>query len=104
MRQVRRFLAELLAGHPERDDVALCATELATNAIRHTASGRGGFFAIELSWAGMTIRLAVADGGAPAGPVLRQRDPDTLERPAAASLSSPASATSTAPRAITAAG
>jgi hypothetical protein len=31
---VRRFVAELLAGYPERDDVALCATELATNAIR----------------------------------------------------------------------
>jgi anti-sigma regulatory factor (Ser/Thr protein kinase) len=77
--QVRGFVAELLAGYPERDDVALCASELATNAIRHTASGRGGFFAIELSWAGITILLAVADGGAPAGPVLRQRDPDTLE-------------------------
>ncbi len=77
--QVRRFVAELLAGHPERDDVALCATELATNAIRHTASGRDGFFAVELSWAGVTIRLAVADGGAPTGLVLRQRDPDMLE-------------------------
>jgi anti-sigma regulatory factor (Ser/Thr protein kinase) len=77
--RVRRFVAELLVGYPERDDVALCATELATNAIRHTASGRGGFFAVELSWAGMTIQLTVADGGAPAGPVLRQRDPDALE-------------------------
>lgn len=77
--RVRRFVAELLAGYPERDDVALCATELATNAIRHTASGRGGFFAIELSWAAMTIRLAVADGGALTSPVLRQHGPDTLE-------------------------
>ena len=76
--RVRRFVTELLAGYPERDDVALCASELATNAIRHTASGRGGFFAIELSWAGMTIGLAVADGGAPAGPVLRRRDLDAL--------------------------
>ncbi len=79
VRHVRRFVAELLAGHPERDDVALCATELATNAIAHTASGRGGLFAVELSWAGMTIRLAVADGGAPTGPVPRQHDPDALE-------------------------
>jgi serine/threonine-protein kinase RsbW len=77
--QVRRFVAELLAGYPERDDIALCASELATNAIRHTASGRGGLFAVELSWTGMTIRLAVADGGAPAGPALRQHDPDALE-------------------------
>src|ERR1039457_3640502 len=76
---VRKFVAELLAGYPERDDVALCATELATNAIAHTASGRGGLFAIELSWSGMTIRLAVADGGAPAGPVLRQHGAQALE-------------------------
>jgi serine/threonine-protein kinase RsbW len=74
---VRRFVAELLADYPERHDVALCATELATNAIRHTASGRG-VFAIELSWTGMTIRLAVADDGAPTGPVLRRHDPDAL--------------------------
>jgi anti-sigma regulatory factor (Ser/Thr protein kinase) len=79
MGHVRKFVAELLADYPERDDITLCATELATNAIRHTASGRGGLFAIEVSWAGMTIRLAVADGGAPTGPALRQHDPDTLE-------------------------
>jgi anti-sigma regulatory factor (Ser/Thr protein kinase) len=79
VRHVRRFVAELLAGHPDHDDVALCATELATNAIRHTASGRGGLFATELSWAGMTIRLAVADGGAPTGPAIRQHDPAVLD-------------------------
>jgi hypothetical protein len=47
--------------------------------VVHTASGSGGLFAVELSWAGMTIRLAVADSGAPTGPVLRQHGPDTLE-------------------------
>lgn len=78
VRCVRAFLAELLAGHPGSDDVVLCAAELATNAIRHTAS-RGGLFAVEVGWAGRTVHLAVADSGAPAGPVLRKYDPEALE-------------------------
>ncbi len=43
VREVRHWLAGLLPGAPERDDVVMVAVELATNAIRHTASGRGGF-------------------------------------------------------------
>lgn len=75
MRLVRRLVGELLAEHPGRDDVLLCATELSTNAIRFTASGRGGAFAVEVSWAGATVCLAVADQGGPAAPVRRRRDP-----------------------------
>jgi hypothetical protein len=78
--QVRTFVAELLAGHPERDDIVLCAAELATNAIRHTASGRDGFFTTEVSWEGLTVRVAVADGGAATEPfgaaVGRPKDAD----------------------------
>jgi len=73
------FVAELLAGHPDHDDVVLCATELATNAIRHTASGHGGVFAVEVGWAGRTVHLAVADDGAPTGPFRQQTDPESLE-------------------------
>jgi anti-sigma regulatory factor (Ser/Thr protein kinase) len=68
VRQVRTFVAELLTGHPEWDDIAACAAELATNAIRHTASGRDGFFTTEVSWTGQTVRVAVADGGAATEP------------------------------------
>jgi hypothetical protein len=35
----RRWLAGLLSGAPERDDVVVVAVELVTNAIRHIASG-----------------------------------------------------------------
>jgi serine/threonine-protein kinase RsbW len=79
VRLVRRFVTGVLADYPGRDDVALCATELATNAIRHTASGRGGVFATELTWARTTIRLAVADAGAPTGPVIGPHDPGLLD-------------------------
>jgi Histidine kinase-like ATPase domain len=67
---LRRWLASLLPDCPARDDVTSVATELCSNAIRHTASGREGSFAVEIIWldnpAG--VRLAVADGGAPGAP------------------------------------
>jgi anti-sigma regulatory factor (Ser/Thr protein kinase) len=70
LRALRRWLASLLPDCPARDDVASVATELCSNAIRHTASGQDGSFAVEIIWLDRPagVRLAVADGGAPAGP------------------------------------
>jgi hypothetical protein len=65
---VRRFLAALLPDCPARDDVISVTIELASNAIRHTASGRGGHFAVEVIHRGGAVRVAVRDGGAPSGP------------------------------------
>ena len=47
---VRTFVSQLLADHPDRADIVMCAAELAANAVRHTASGRDGFFATEVTW------------------------------------------------------
>ncbi len=69
-REVRRWLASRLPDCETRDDVTSVATELATNAIRHTASGRGGRFTVEITWDAGNVRVAVADGGAPTGPHL----------------------------------
>ncbi len=65
---LRRWLKLLLPECPARDDVISVVTELGTNAVRHTASGRGGWFAVEITWYGSVVRAAVADGGAPQGP------------------------------------
>lgn len=65
---LRRWIAGLLPECGARDDVVAVAVELATNAIRHTASGRGGLFAAEVSWHRSAVRVAVADDGAPQGP------------------------------------
>jgi serine/threonine-protein kinase RsbW len=65
--RVRR-LASLLPESPARDDLATVATELCGNTIRHTASGRGGWFAVEITWYGPVVRVAVADGGGPGEP------------------------------------
>jgi anti-sigma regulatory factor (Ser/Thr protein kinase) len=70
VREVRRWLTGLLPAIPERDDAVVVAVELVTNAIRHTASGRGGLVMVEVTWCGTVLRLAVADGGAPEGPRL----------------------------------
>jgi histidine kinase-like protein len=67
---LRRWLASLLPACTARDDLAIVATELGSNAIRHTASGRGGSFAVEITWYGVTARIAVADSGGPTEPRL----------------------------------
>jgi len=70
LKHLRHWLAGLLPDIPARDDVVTIAVELATNAVRHSATGRGGFFAAEISWRRHpgVLRLAVTDGGAPQGP------------------------------------
>jgi anti-sigma regulatory factor (Ser/Thr protein kinase) len=72
LRRVRYWLAELLPSAPAREDVVTVAIELAANAVRHTASGAQGFFAVELTWQTrpVTVRVAVADGGARTTPHL----------------------------------
>jgi hypothetical protein len=72
LRQVRYWLAELLPDCPARADLVTVTIELAANAVRHSASGLGGFFAVELSWLAnpATVRVAVADAGGLGGPQL----------------------------------
>ncbi|HEV2370708.1 MAG TPA: ATP-binding protein [Streptosporangiaceae bacterium] len=67
---LRQWLESLFPQCPARDDLISVATELASNAIRHTSSGRGGWFAVEIAChePPSAIRLAVADGGSPEGP------------------------------------
>lgn len=65
---LRRWLEWLLPPCPGRDDLVSVAVELSTNAVRHTASGRGGQFAVEVIWSVRMTRVAVYDGGAPNGP------------------------------------
>src|SRR5262249_10399354 len=65
---VRRWLSSTLATCPVRDDVLCVPTELGANAVQHTASGRGGWFAVEVAWGESVLRVAVTDGGGPAEP------------------------------------
>ncbi|GGK94251.1 hypothetical protein Ppa06_64600 [Planomonospora parontospora subsp. parontospora] len=63
--QVRRFVAGVLTGCPRASDAVLCASELATNALMHSASGCGGQFTVRLQVCGQVcVRLEVTDQGA----------------------------------------
>jgi anti-sigma regulatory factor (Ser/Thr protein kinase) len=69
LRELRRWLAGLLPDCEARCDVVTVAVELAANAVRHSASGRPGrFFAVEVTYDGSVVGVAVADGGGPGQP------------------------------------
>jgi anti-sigma regulatory factor (Ser/Thr protein kinase) len=71
----RRFVAGVLGGDcPGLDDVLLMVSELATNAVRHTASGApGGWFdlTVSVSAAAGVIRVTVTDCGSASEPCMR---------------------------------
>lgn len=68
--KLRQWLAALLPACPSRDDIAIAATELASNAIKHTRSGQGRWFAAEITWYSGTVRVAIADCGGDCEPRL----------------------------------
>jgi two-component sensor histidine kinase len=63
----RRFVARLLAGTPVADDAVLCVSELASNCISYSVSGRpGGTFTVRVEpHDGDYVWLEVADQGGP---------------------------------------
>lgn len=61
---VRRAMAEYFAGCPAADDAILIVSELASNAIVHSAS-RGRFFTIHAELHADYVRVAVEDLGGP---------------------------------------
>jgi DNA-binding XRE family transcriptional regulator len=67
VRRIRRDLRELLTGCPAADDAVLCASELAANAARHSASARpGGQLTVRaLIIPGRYARIEVTDQGGP---------------------------------------
>ena len=71
----RAFVAAALAGCPALETLPAVASELAANAIAHTASGAGGVFAVEVSRPaeGMAL-VAVTDLGGPGEPAIRAGD------------------------------
>ena len=67
VRQARADARDLLAGCPAADEVILCLSELATNAVRHSHSRRpGGTFTVRVERCpGAYIRIEVEDDGGP---------------------------------------
>ena len=72
IRRVRAFVAELIAGCPVADDVVLLTSELATNAIRHTASGIGATFSVVVTAERKSVTVEVHDLGAMTEPAFTE--------------------------------
>ena len=67
VRKIRAAARGLLAGCPAADEVILCLSELAANAVLHSDSRRpGGTFTVRIeSSPGAHIRIEVEDDGGP---------------------------------------
>jgi anti-sigma regulatory factor (Ser/Thr protein kinase) len=61
--RARRALAQALDGHPAADTATLIASEFATNAVLHSASGRGGKFTLRAEIGPGCVRVEVEDAG-----------------------------------------
>jgi anti-sigma regulatory factor (Ser/Thr protein kinase) len=73
--EARAFVAAAVAGCPARETLLTCVSELAANAIAHTASGAGGVFAVEVRRpADGRAVVAVTDAGGPGEPSVRETD------------------------------
>jgi anti-sigma regulatory factor (Ser/Thr protein kinase) len=71
----RRFLTTLIDGFPAAEDALLCLSEVATNAIQHSHSGRpGGQFTVRAAYAPGHLRVEVEDNGGPWQPSARHND------------------------------
>jgi serine/threonine-protein kinase RsbW len=72
VRRGRQAIAAYLAGCPVRDDAILIGSELLTNAVLHSRSGRDGLVILRCELNPGHVRLEVEDEGGPWRP--RRRD------------------------------
>lgn len=76
--QARGFARTVLDGHALADDAELVISELGTNAVTHTGTGRpGGRFVVELEVHPAHLWVAVVDMGAKTEPILTGGDPSS---------------------------
>ena len=68
IRSVRNFVGQLVDGCPVANDVVLLSSELATNAVVHTASGTEGTFSVSVIAESGWVRVEVHDLGSATAP------------------------------------
>jgi anti-sigma regulatory factor (Ser/Thr protein kinase) len=60
----RRFPRDMLGpDHPAMDDIELCTSELVTNSVLHSDSGRGGHITIVAAEGDRIVQISVTDDG-----------------------------------------
>ncbi|TDB88508.1 ATP-binding protein [Actinomadura sp. KC216] len=71
----RQWLQDVLGKHPALGDASLCMTELITNALRYTKSGKDGQIRVEVGHSEKVVQVTVIDdGGADSVPHLARVD------------------------------
>lgn len=70
VRNVRSFIGQVMQGCPVADDIVLLASELAANAVVHTASGADGTFSVGICADVGRIRVEVHDLGSAKAPTV----------------------------------
>jgi anti-sigma regulatory factor (Ser/Thr protein kinase) len=80
VRDVRRFVTDVLTDCPVAEDAELIVSELATNAIQHSRSGQlGGAFHVRVIRCAQTCRVEVIDQGTTGLPHADHDQADTDE-------------------------
>ena len=72
--RARLFVGQVLGGCPVLDGALLLTSELVTNAITHTDSGKGGKVIVTVYLADTRVRVDVQDDGSDQVPVARAHD------------------------------
>jgi anti-sigma regulatory factor (Ser/Thr protein kinase) len=70
----RHYVARALASCPAVADAVLLTSELATNAVQHTATGAGGTFAVAISHSPGRVRVTVTDDGSASLPAMAEAE------------------------------
>jgi serine/threonine-protein kinase RsbW len=70
----RDFVKHVMGRCPVLDEVVLLTSELCTNTLQHTASGRGGSFEVTVHCAHDSVRVEVRDEGSTTLPAVRDLD------------------------------
>src|ERR1700722_9646057 len=74
--QARRFVAGgTCDGFPGLDDVLVLVSEVASNAVKHTASGDDGAFEVAVWMTGGSVRVEIGDQGGASEPRLAEDGP-----------------------------
>jgi len=74
VRRARLFVGQVLGGCPAADDAVLLTSELVTNAITHTASGKHGKVVVTVYRADTRVRVEVRDDGSDQVPAVSEHD------------------------------
>lgn len=72
----RDFTSRTGGSCPVVDEAILLVSELATNALEHTATGFGGHFDVTILGGEKSLMIAVTDNGSDKVPVRRPPDPE----------------------------